>query len=932
MPLKKTGVQFVTKDLDSFLHGMARANAAVAAFGHTATQASNAAGHGIGSANGSLDSLGRSAMSASTKVGAAGQIMIGMFREVGAVATRAIFDVGRAAGRLAADFGKVALGGAMDLQDSMNLLGATSGATGEQLAQLKKQAVALGADLTLPATSAADAGAAMLELSKAGLSVDNVMKAAKGTLQLAAAANISEAQAAEIASNALNAFHLEGDRAVFVADLLAGAANKSSIEITDAAASFQMAAAVFSQFQGPAVGAEQAMVDMTTAIAILGNAGIKGSDAGTSLKQMLLMLVGPTDKAKDLMKQLARSIGVSGSIAFTAAGKMRPLEEIIGLVTKATAKMTEEQRGQVLKDIFGADSIRAVLELMRAGPAAFDQMSTAITKQGSAARLAAARTAGLRGAWDGLKSQIETAGIVLAEPFLDPLEGGLKRVADLIGTLPIDQWAKDAAQGLGGLMQVFGGSEEAPNPAQRRMGGAVSDAFMPGGDEQTGGIGGANMGEQALAQLLDARNKIVEFILDSAPDVIDAMGSWGVGMGNWITENAPGMIQTFGEKTAELITSIGTHTPGILEKLGEWGGALGQWVVDATPGMLRELGSAAGQIADAIGPALSGVAAPAPPPAKRRVGGEVTEEFLPGGEEQSGIVEGIAEWGKALIEWVPEAAPKLFKELLDLSSEVLDWVVERVPGITEQLGKWALAFAEWVPGAAIDLIIAAGEMFGDLLKWIVDKGPDLLVELGLWASQFNTWIVVSAIPALFKGLGDLWTKLTGWIGEKATDIAKDGSIGRAIVDGIWKGITDTWNGLVKHVNMLMSLLPGSMGDAIEAHSPSLLTARTVGKPMAQGIGVGFEHEIMRMQRLMTNSMAKLATPQSIMPAQRGDMFIPQQAQQIAQGGGGASVSIQINNPVVDSNERVSQLGAQIRRSVFASLHNGVAGLKLEGVS
>lgn len=108
--------------------------------------------------------------------------------------------------------GKKALGVATDYQSSMNLFQAVSGATVDQMKAVDKLAIALGADMSLPATSAADAATAMTELAKAGLSVEDSLSAARGVLQLSAAGAISNARAAEIASNALNAFRLKGDQ------------------------------------------------------------------------------------------------------------------------------------------------------------------------------------------------------------------------------------------------------------------------------------------------------------------------------------------------------------------------------------------------------------------------------------------------------------------------------------------------------------------------------------------------------------------------------------------------------------------------------------------------------------------------------------------------------------------------------------------------
>jgi TP901 family phage tail tape measure protein len=216
----------------------------------------------------------------------------------------------------------------MDYQDSLNLFEATAEATGEQMTRVGEMAKTLGADMSLPATSAGDAAAAMTELVKAGLSVDETLAAAKGTLQLAAAGQLSEAAAAEIAANAINAWRnaegeaaLKGTDATRVADLLAAAANSSSGEVTDMADSLKMAAAVFAAAGIP-------IEDTVAVIGEMANAGIQGSDAGTSLKQMLLSLQAPSDTAKKQMDQLGISI-------YDAQGKMLPIKDVIANMNQA---------------------------------------------------------------------------------------------------------------------------------------------------------------------------------------------------------------------------------------------------------------------------------------------------------------------------------------------------------------------------------------------------------------------------------------------------------------------------------------------------------------------------------------------------------------------------------------------------------------------
>lgn len=156
-----------------------------------------------------LEGIGDAADSAKGKLGGFQQIATGALRKIGEFAVSSLASAGMAVAGFVGD----AVKGGMDYQESMNMFQASTGATADQMSTASDLAKKLGGDLTLPSTSAADAGEAMTELAKAGLTVNDTFAASKGTLQLAAAGNLENAQAAEIAANALNTFHLEGKEA-----------------------------------------------------------------------------------------------------------------------------------------------------------------------------------------------------------------------------------------------------------------------------------------------------------------------------------------------------------------------------------------------------------------------------------------------------------------------------------------------------------------------------------------------------------------------------------------------------------------------------------------------------------------------------------------------------------------------------------------------
>lgn len=314
-----------------------------------------------------------------------------------------------------------AVNAAGNFESSLNTLQAVTKATSGQMKQASTLARALGRDITLPATSAKDAADAMTELAKGGLSVSDTFKAAKGVLQLSAAAQITNAEAATITARALNSFSLSGDKAVHVADVLANAANVSTGEITDMAMALQQSSAI-------AKSAGLSIEDTATAISLLANKGVVGSDAGTSLKTMLMSLVPETNKAKKAMSEL----GVS---TFDASGQYLPLRNIIEQYHGALSKLTPEQRASTIQTIFGSDAARAANIIFGQSVKTFDEMRGAVSRSGGASELAAAKMKGFKGSMEAFKSTLETVAIELGLKLLPAATNVMRKFTDFIGVM-----------------------------------------------------------------------------------------------------------------------------------------------------------------------------------------------------------------------------------------------------------------------------------------------------------------------------------------------------------------------------------------------------------------------------------------------------------------------------------------------------------------
>ena len=309
----------------------------------------------------------------------------------------------------------VAIKSASDFEKTVSGISAVTGATGDQLDAVRQKALKLGADTQF---SASEAAQAMEELAKAGVGLPDILNgAADAAVALAAAGGVSLPEAATLAANAMNQFNLAAKDMPRIADLVAGAANASAIDVKDFGESLSQVGAV-------AHSSGLTFADTATAIAVLGQAGIKGSDAGTSLKQMLISLANPTQHAAGLMEDL-------GFNAFDAQGKLKPLDQIAQGLQSSMKNLTPQARNAALSIIFGSDAARAGAVFFNNGAAGVDKMAAAMTKV-KAADVAKARMDNLSGSVEQLKGSLDTAMIKLGELGQGPLRSLLDSITRMI--------------------------------------------------------------------------------------------------------------------------------------------------------------------------------------------------------------------------------------------------------------------------------------------------------------------------------------------------------------------------------------------------------------------------------------------------------------------------------------------------------------------
>lgn len=357
---------------------------------------------------------------------------------------QAMEELGRAgvaAGTLLVAGVGVAIAKFAEFDQQMSFVQAATGETAENMEMLRDAALEAGASTVFSATESA---AAIEELAKAGISTADILGGGlKGALDLAAAGGLGVAEAAEIAATTMQQFGLSGEDATHVADLLAAGAAKAMGDVTDMAQALNQSGLVASQFG-------LSVEETTGTLAAFAQAGMLGSDAGTSFRTMLLRMANPTKEVAGLMEQI-------GFEAYDAQGQFIGLAGLAGELETSLAGMTQAQRDQTLAMIFGQDAIRAANILLREGEQGIRDWTTAIDDQGFAAETAAQRLDNLLGDWEAFTGALDTAFIQMGEGANGPLRSLIQGLTSLVESFTeLPEWVQQGTLVLGAVVGAIG--------------------------------------------------------------------------------------------------------------------------------------------------------------------------------------------------------------------------------------------------------------------------------------------------------------------------------------------------------------------------------------------------------------------------------------------------------------------------------------------
>ncbi len=366
----------------------------------------------------SLEEQANQSATALQKIGATGEKLQTVGNKISSVGQKLLPVTGVVTG-----LGTAAVKTAADFDSAMSKVAAVSGATGSDFDKLRDKAREMGAKTKFSATEAADA---MNYMAMAGWKTEDMLSGIEGVMYLAAASGEDLATTSDIVTDALTAFGLTAADSGHFADVLAAASSNANTNVSMMGETFKYCA--------PVAGALGFSVEDTAeAIGLMGNAGIKASQAGTSMRSIMTNLTGD-------VKLSGAAIGDVTIATTNADGSMRSLSAILADCRMAFGGMTEAEKANNAETLVGKNAMSGFLALMNAAPEDIAKVSGAVNNCKDAAKnMADTMQDNLEGQLTILKSQLQELAISFGDllmPAVRSIVSGLQGMVNVLNAMP----------------------------------------------------------------------------------------------------------------------------------------------------------------------------------------------------------------------------------------------------------------------------------------------------------------------------------------------------------------------------------------------------------------------------------------------------------------------------------------------------------------
>lgn len=356
------------------------------------------------SAKAQLSTFANSSNSASVRFGALGSAMTTVGTTMTKNVSLPILGVGAAALKAGDDF-----------ESQMSRVKAISGATGSDFNKLEKDAINLGKTSSF---SSMEVAQGMENMASAGFSTNEIISAMPGLLNLASSSGESLAVSSDIVAGTLRGFGLAASDTTHVADVLAKASADTNAQVSDMGDALKYISPVASS-------AGWSLESVSAALGEMANNNIKGSQAGTILRQTFSQLAKPSDEAAKLMKQI-------GFNAFDSQGKMKSLSGIVDNLKQSTKGMTDQQRDYALTTIFGTESLSGMEVLLTQGSGKLDTLTNSLkNSDGAGAKMSKTMNDNVNGSIKAMMGSLEDMMIKIQQIIAPSVRDFAKTITDL---------------------------------------------------------------------------------------------------------------------------------------------------------------------------------------------------------------------------------------------------------------------------------------------------------------------------------------------------------------------------------------------------------------------------------------------------------------------------------------------------------------------
>lgn len=722
-------------------------------------------------------------------------------------------------------FAKSAVDAGSQFDSSMSQVAATMGVTVDEIGVLRDFAQEMGSKTAFSATEAADA---LNYMALAGYDAETSMQMLPNVLNLAAAGGMELASASDMITDSQSALGLTLEETSSLVDKMASASSKSNTSVS------QLGEAIL-KIGGTAKTLSGGTTELATALGILADNGTKGAEGGTALRNIMLSLQAPTDKAAKALDEL-------GIDAYDAEGNMRPLSEIFSDFNTALDGATDEKRANVLNNIFNKVDLKNVNALMNTNAERWEELAAAIDdSQGASQKMADTQLDNL------------TGDITL---FQSALEGVKIAVSDGL-TPSLREFVQFGTDGLSRITEAF--NEGGLSGALGELGTVLSEGISMIAEKAPEMINAGMELLQALGDgllnnigvITDAAFQIVQSLVEKilSPGTLSSMLQAGLDiisqLGTGIADALPTLIPMAVEVIVELVQTLIENIPMLIDCAVQIITGLADGIMQALPILIQALPQIITSLIDAMIQALPT------------------------------LIDGVIQ----LVMMIVQNLPTIIQALVDATPEIIvaivDGLIEGTPMLIAGFIQLFIALAGAMPQIMQALIQAIPQIITAIIEAFADLGPQLMQELeiafmdigsafmqlGTFAEESWNDIKTAFAPAdkwfsntfktAYNGIKKAFDSIDSFFSGIWNDIQdvfsnageKFMEVGKNIVEGIKQGIAGTWENLKKFLQGVCGDLVALAKKILGIGSPSKEFADQVGQWIPAGIAQGIKNNL-----------------------------------------------------------------------------------------